>query len=350
MIRIYHALPGGYRHILADPVIEGCEAWDVELTSQENHTGQLTLTIGNDNPEFLGLIPMRSEIIVMRDEMEYWRGRVIRTEMPKSWQKKLICKGTLDYLHDALLMPQTLSGSAEAVVASVLEQFNPESHKRFSIGSVSGIGSVEHEINKPTKVFTVLSDLAKEYGGSIFTRRDGDNNLFDWLSEDKRPICSQKAEYGANVSSLKLSSDGEKITTVLYGFGKNDITFASVNAGHSYITDSNALAQFGHIEDFISFPKITDPQELLDATKKELADRLSKVSTIEASILDLSWIDDSVEPFSAGHLVPLVAQNYGIDEVIPIKKIVCPLFRPSETKIELGTSIKAASALIGKNI
>ncbi len=347
-VRIYHALPGGYRHVLADMATEGCEAWGVELVTQENDSGQLSLTISEDNPEFSGLVTMRSEVIAMRDEVELWRGRIIRQESQKPWSKKLVCKGILDYLYDVVLMPQTLSGAAQDVIGSILDQFNAsaEYHKQFSVGQISAFGQIEHEIKKPTKAFAVLSEIVKEVGGCMFSRRDGEKNLLDWLLDEDRPVCSQRARWGDNVSSLKVSTDAEDLATVLYGYGKNDISFASVNGGKAYVEDPDAVEQFGRIEDAVSLSKISDPNELLAATKKELESRLSKGSAIEASVIDRSWIDDTVEAFTVDKRSQLVVPVFGIDEVLPIKKIVCPLFRPFGTKITLGASFKTASSIM----
>jgi len=355
MIRIYHELPGGYSHILVDLMREGCEGWDVELVTQDNDSGQLSLTIGEDNPEFDGICTMRSEIVVMRDDQELWRGRATKQQLQKHWQKKLVCKGVLDYLYDGVLMPQVLEGSAESVLQTMIDQFNARNiaiNKLFSPGTVSGIGQIVYEIKKPTKAFKVFSDLIKEFGGSLFARRDGDGNVIDWLGEDRlcRSVCSQKAVYGQNVSKLDISLAGDESATVLYGFGKNDLTFAEINGGNAFVCNEEAIEQFGWIEDCVTFSDVTDAQTLMERTQAELDKRLQQVRSIEAKILDLSFIDPTAEPFTAGHFAHLRSSVHDIDEIMPVKKITCPLFAPSKTQVILGASLASASTILRRNL
>ncbi len=343
MKRILHVLPVGYQRPIVDLTKEGLEGWDIELKRKDNDSGELRLTIGIDNPEFDGLCTMRSELIVMDGERELWRGRVTEQQLVKHWQKKLVCKGLLDYLYDALIQPQMLEGTAETVLTALIAEFNGskiEAHKHFTVGFVGGIGDISYEIKKPTKCFKVLSALIKEYGGSLKAYRDGDDNVIDWRGESVsyRRVCSQEAVFGRNISKMDVTIDGDDIATALIGCGKDDL--------QCYVSDDEATAQFGVIEDSVSFIQIEDAEELKSKTEEALQKRIKQVRAISATAMDLSSIDETEEPFEEGCFVHLISEAHGIDELVMVEQMCEPLFRPSKMEITLGASLEAASSIL----
>ena len=355
MKTLFHCLPGGYNRCIVDLTQEGLEAWDVKLTEEENDSGELVFTIADKNPEFNGIATMLSEIVIMDGERECWRGRVTEQQLVDFWQKSITCKGLLDYLYDGLVMPQTFDGSAPAVLNEIVTLFNASTvdvQKHFVVGIIAGICDIVYEMKKPQKAWALLSSLLKEHGGSIRARRDGEINYIDWLAEgvEYRPVCSQQAVYGENLTSLKISSTGEDLATVLYGRGKNGLTFDVINEGKPYVIHEEAAAQFGHIEDVYELSEVEVAEDLLSAATAELEERISQVKTIEAGAIDLSTVDPAVEPFAVGAYVPLVSQVHEIDELALIKRIENPVFNPSKMEITLGASLAAASRIMRRSL
>ena len=343
MRRILHALPVGYERPIVDLVHEELIGWDIELRRKDNDSGSLKLTIGSANPEFDGICTMRSEMVVMNGEREIWRGRVTEQRLVNHCKKQLVCKGLLDYLYDAVIKPQTFKGTAKDVLAAIIAEFNSsniESYKHFSVGAVAGISDIDYELRQPTKCFKVLSSLVKEFGGSLKAYRDGENNVIVWRGEGLayRRLCSQAATFGENISKMDVTIDGSDIATALVGTGKGDLLYTA--------SDDEAIAQFGYIEDAVSFSQIEDAEELRAKTEEALQERITQVRSITASAIDLSSIDSSVEAFEEGEYVQLTSAAHGLYEAVLVNEIVDPIFTPSKMSITLGASLEAASNIM----
>lgn len=354
MKKLLHILDD-YNELIVDPTDSAAAGWDVELIMEDSDSGELSFRIGASNPCFDTLVTLRSEIAVVDDECnEMWRGRVWSQECRDFCEKLVVCKGAMDYLHDGVIPAQTFSGTAEAVLSSVISCFNRttvESKKRFTVGIVDGIGEISHEMDAPQRAWDLLADLLKGYGGSLNTRRDGDVILLDWRAEGKehRNLCSQTLQWGVNLLSYRMTVDGDDIATVLRGHGKEGLTFAAVNDGDEYVVNEEAAAEFGYIEDVYRDIACEDPAELLAGAKKELAERVKEARSVEVSAVDLSVVDPSVESLTAGDYARLLIPERNIDEYVLVKKIHAYLYRPQKTKITLAASLPAASRIIGRN-
>ncbi len=355
MIRLLHSLPGGYLGLLADPSLPSYEAQDALLTLQENDSGRLEFVIGSENPEFFCLINLKSEVIVYDGDFERWRGRVIRQTIENGIQLRVTCRGLMDYLHDGLVPAQMFSGPAADVLAQILAIFNAsgvEGFKKFTAGVVSGIGNISYEMKKAMKCSALLTALVDEFGGSLKASRDGENNLLHWRLDtaEHREHCAQNVEFGKNLLDFDIEDDGEKLVTVLYGYGKDGLTFSDVNGGQDYVTNTEAQNEFGWVSDCIDFSDVEDAQELLSKTQDELTQRLKKTRTIDASAIDMSYADAAVEPFGEGVFAQLLIPELGIDESVMVEKIKCHLFNPTKTHISLGVSTLTASAIMRRNL
>lgn len=355
MRKLLHILDD-YSELIVDPTDSVATGWDVELITEDNDSGELSFRIGVTNPCFDSLVTLRSEIAVVDDGCdEIWRGRVWSQEYRDFREKLVVCKGAMDYLHDGVIPAQTFSGTAEAVLSSIIARFNRttvESKKRFTVGIVDGIGEISHEMDAPQRAWDLLTDLLDDYGGSLNARRDGDVILLDWRAEgvEHRNMCSQTMQWGVNLLSYKMTVDGDDITTVLRGCGKEGLTFAAENGGVEYVVNEEAAAEFGYIEDVYRDITCEDPAELLAGAKKELAERIKEARSVEVNAVDLSAIDPSVEPLTAGDYARLLVPDRNVDEFVLIKKIHAYLYRPKKTKITLAASLPAASRIIGREL
>lgn len=346
---------GSYRHILARQSGARCVAWDVVLAEKENDSGELSFSIASTNPEYEAISTMKSEIVVEDDGVEIWRGRVTGQGDDLSGRKQITVKGVLDYFHDTILEPQIFEGSAEEVLGTVIAAHNSapiEERKRFVLGNVQGIGAVRHELTRPSKAWPVLKALIKEFGGAIFCRRDGSANVINWLGDDKayRHTCSQSIIFGKNLISLKTSISGDDVATVIYGYGKKSgdsyLTCKEVNDGLKYVSDPEAVAAFGWIEDVFIDNSISDAGTLLSAIKDELSRRMSETRSLSAEAVDLSDLGQPQERIGPGMYAPLQSQYHGIDESVKVEEIRRYLFAPHKTNITLGASLSAASKIL----
>lgn len=353
---IWHEISGARRKLVDQRFRETC-AWDVTLNERENDSGELRMVISGANPQYDALLTMRSEIVVEDDGIEVWRGRIVNQRAPGDGTKEVTVKGLLDYLYDSSVAPQVLSGSAESVLQLLIGAHNAsnvETHKRLTLGDVAGIADIEeYKISRRTKTWQVLKALIREVGGAVFARRVGDVTYIDWLGDAERRTCSQIVIMGRNLLSLEAEEDGADICTVLYGYGKSTedvpLTVAEINDGLEYIQDDDAVTLYGVIEDSITETSIEDSAELLALMREELAARLSGVRSITAEAVDLSDLGEAAARIEAGHLVPVRAEIYGIDEAIKVESVKRYLYQPARTVIQLGADTVTATKLIRRS-
>lgn len=107
-----------------------------------------------------------------------------------------------------------------------------------------------------------------------------------------------------NIINDEYQADTYKFCTRLYAYGKNDITFASVNNGKTYIDDNQHSEQI--ISRVINFSQVTDPSELLEKAKEELSKLSKPKESYKFKIFNLSKIDKN--DFSL--------KNIGINDVV----------------------------------
>lgn len=352
--RLIHMI-GSYRKVLVDQRNGKTAGWDATLTEKENDSGELIFTIAMNNPEFNALSTMVSEIVLEDDGVEVWRGRITGQSTDSPANKTITVKGLLDYLYDSIIPPQAFSGTAAEVMDALLSAHNAsgvEARKHFSLGTVSGIGNISYELTQPKKAWEVVKALIREYGGAVFCRRDGDINYLDWLAEGSayRHTCSQPIVYGKNLISLETEISGDDIATVIYGYGKKTdgvyLTCADVNDGLKYVTDEDAVAAFGWIEDAMIRTDIESGAELLSVMEKELSARMEEVRCLTAAAVDLSDTGQDYERLASGMYARLRSQPHNIDEIVKVDEIKRYIFAPHPSKISLGASLSAASKIL----
>lgn len=353
---VWHEI-GAYRRKLADPACADYAAWDAHLKTAENDSGELALTIAPANPEYTPIASLLSELVVEDDGAELWRGRVTEQAIDCYGRKRLVAKGVLDYLHDTAPEPQTFTGTTSAVFSALLNAHNArpiEARKRIKIGSCSVSAQVDAlTANGAQTTWALLDSLIKKYGGYLVMRREGGESILDWAA-DRTHINSQTVRIGVNLLDLKQELDPGDIVTVMYGYGKTTdgtaLNFAAQNGGKKYVTDADAVRDFGWIEGAYTDSACTDAAALLAAAKAELKKRLAKTRTITASAVDLYDLGRSAERIEAGHYISVVAPALGIDETVPCTQVDRWLWDPQKTKITFCGSARAISSLMGGKV
>lgn len=347
---IYHEI-GSYRRVLADPSRQRYAAWDAYIKYADNDSGELSVTIAPDNPEYMTLSSLSSELVVEDDGEEIWRGRLLDSDIDIYGRTRVIAKGVLDYLHDTVQPAATLSGSAADVFSAIIAAHNGkpiEGHKRFRVGTVSVSATLtDYKISAGAKTWDEVSKLVKKYGGHISVRRVDEKHYIDWLAEIGN-ICSQTVRLGKNLLDLKKTINVDNLATVIYPYGKTTdgipLGIGAVNGGTAYLEDSDAVAVFGWIETSYTDSSCEDAQELLAAARAELKKRVTEARTIKVSAVDLSDFGNA-ERIEINNRVRVIAQ--GINELMPCTALTRYLWEPTRTQISLGASMRAISAIVG---
>ena len=349
---VYHEI-GSYRKVLADPSRPRYAAWDARIKYADNNSGEMSITIAPDNPEYQALASLVSELVVEDDGVEIWRGRMLEPETDIYGRLRLTVKGVLDYLHDTVQPAQTISGTAADVFSALIAAHNAkpvESRKKFVLGTVNVTAAVSnYKITAGAKTWEQVSKLVKSYGGHISVRRVDGKNYIDWIDEIN-DVCSQTVRLGENILDLKKTINVDDLSTVVYPYGKTTngaaLGIESVNGGLAYIVDEDAVAVFGWVESSYTDSSCADAGQLMADARAALAERIAEAKTITVSAVDLSDIGDA-ERIEINKLVPVVALPHGIDELMPCTALTRYLWEPQRTQISLGASMRAISAMIG---
>ena len=348
--------------LLVDPDLAEYAAWDVVLTTQENNSGEMQLTIPPSHPAYDLLSAMTTEIYYADDGEEQWRGRLIAAEADElTGNKKLTVKGIADYLHDTIVQLGTVSGAQTEALTALLTAHNTacggEIGKRFSVGTVTVSATVEYKGDQWQHPWDILSAWTKTYGGRIVGRRDPSSGVryIDWLTTETAdlPVCQQALEEGVNLLKLTDKVDGSGLVTRLYGYGKEingtALTVETVNNGLAYIEDAHAVAAFGVITGILTKSDAEDPAQLLAAMQTELQKKVESARELSANAVDLHDLGQAAQPFEVGYKVPVVARRLPDNEMLRVTKVQRQLFKPKNTKITLGASARLASEMIRRS-
>lgn len=349
---VYHVI-GSYRRVLGDPSRPRYAAWDAKIKYADNDSGELSMSLSPDNPERPALSVMASEVVVEDDGVEIWRGRITEMGSDIYGRVQVIAKGVLDYLHDTVQPQKTVSGTAADVFTALITAHNAkniEARKRFVLGTITVTDTVsDYKITAGAKTWDEVSKLVKKYGGHIGVRRVDEKNYIDWIDKIT-DVCDQTVRFGSNILDLSQSIDTDGLATVIYAYGKSTdgvpMGIESVNDGVHYVRDDDAYSVFGWIEASYTDSSCDDAQALKTAAQKELLARVSEAKTITISAVDLSDIGDA-ERIEINKRVHVISTPHGIDETMPCTALTRYLWEPKRTKISLGASMRAVSAMIG---
>lgn len=343
------------KRLLADVRLCQYAAWDVQIKYKLNDSGELSLAICAENPEFEYIGCATSEVVVERDGLEIWRGRVVEQEIDANGNKHILAKGVLDYLHDTICPPQTIWGTVADVFQSLLAMHNAkpmEARKQLAFGGcdLTDIPQDGIIVRTAATTWAVLSQLIRDYGGYIRVNRENNANTVYWRRELTH-INKQAITAGVNLLSLTQSITIDGLATVVYAYGKStdDIPLGieSVNDGLPYVADTAAISSFGWIEAAYTDSSCEDPQQLKNDAATDLAARLSESASWELDAVDLADLGANIEQIEIGDIVPLITNQSREAEKVQCTGLVRFIFEPQKTKITLGTSFRAISNLIG---
>lgn len=337
---------------LGDVRIPALAVWDAHLKQAKNNSGTLSFALSAKNPELPYLNSMRSEVVILDDRAEVWRGRVVNLEKNITGRCDVTVMGLMDYLHDTLAPIVTLTDTAGALIGALLSAHNEKpisSRKQIYPGTVDIDGTLTLDTSKSGgSTWDALSLLVKNYGGFIRTRRENGKTYLDWTQTLER-TCKGVLEVGSTLASLQQTLDPTSLATVLYATGgtvdKTTVTLAAVNGGKDYVKDDEAVAAFGWLEALYKDSSITDAEQLLRAANAELHRRVDAVRSVRATAANggrLCFPD----PPEIGYKIRVRAPIYEIDELMPIEELDLWLFEPSKTSLVCCASLKTLSRLI----
>ncbi|RKO63662.1 phage tail spike protein [Caldibacillus debilis] len=208
----------------------------------------------------------------------------------------------IELASDEPIPPQTLPGqTAETAVQFVL------ANTRYQPGQIDFAGSrtitFDTYINPLAALQKIASEFELELRFRVTVNNDGTiTRIVDLLKPDS-VFDGKEIVFGKDMTGIRRKENTENICTRLIGVGPADedgnlVTIASVNGGKIYVEDEEAYQRWNnagrHIWGIFEYQPEDDtevtPQQLLDATKKEMEKRKSSVVEWEVSAAALEQI------------------------------------------------------------
>ncbi|WP_143287111.1 phage tail spike protein, partial [Caenibacillus caldisaponilyticus] len=267
--------------------------WDTKMTeSLDDNQLIFEFTTLADSPTAKFIIPKNK--ITAQDQDGFHRLFSIETveKVHDENGKMLIVTALGDHTElgtEQPIAPQTLAGQTpETAVQFVL------AGTRYQPGQIDFAGSRTIKFDSYISPLAALNQIASTFGLELRFRVEVHNDgtitrIVDLLETDD-VFDGKEIVFGKDMLGIHRKENADNICTRLIGVGPADengniVTFASVNDGKIYVEDDNAFQRWNNAGRHVwgifeyqpeSSTEVT-PQELLDATKKELQNRINSV-------------------------------------------------------------------------
>lgn len=329
---------------------------------EANKTGSFVFTLYPDHPRYGIIRKLKSIITVYQGDFLLFRGRVLDEDIGFHNEKTVTCEGELAFLLDSIQRPYDFTGSVTEYLTMLIDSHNAQAdaEKRFSLGVVSVTDPndtiTRSNIDYVTVWDEITDKLINNLGGYIQARHVGETVYIDYLS-DFTLLSPQEITFGKNLLDLKRIRKGAEIATAIIPLGAKirdaegnetdeRLTVKDVNGGLDYITDPEAVAQYGLIVKSAIWEDVTEAGNLLTKGQAYLSDIVNPWESIELTAADLAAVDKEITSFHIGTKVRAISKPHGLNELFTVVKLSINMLNPGANRLVLGKSIQAFSAAL----
>lgn len=334
-----------------------------QLNLEDNNSGSLTFKMPSNHPRYDDIKLMKSEVIVYRDDKEIWRGRPILVTEDFYKNKSVECEGELAYLND-VIQPQKeyKNYTPDRFLRALITEYNKRCDKDrwFHVGEVTVIDkndSILRYTNWDNTLECINDKLIKQFGGHLRIRHVGNIRYLDYL-QGWTGINSQTIRFGVNIVDFSTNYDVTDIATAIIPLGARQekktiealeeyLTIKSVNSGSVYLSNTNAVKEFGWIEKVIKWDDVTLPSNLKAKGEKYLTDYQFDTMQLELTAVDLANMDVNYEGIELLQEVQVKSTPHGLDKLFPVTKMQLSLDNSANDKLTLG--VEQSKSLTAKN-
>lgn len=352
------AIVDGKEYLLHNP-LKNLFTKDAYYTEGDNINGQAEFTVYPDNPNYGYVKKLVTDIEILKDGMPKFYGRVLYDNESFSGAKKVFVEGELAFFCDSIQRPKkyqniSLSGYLQDIIANHNSQV--EQRKQFVLGRVTVQDSNDniYRYSNYENTRTVLKEkLVDRLGGHLVVRHENGQRILDYLDDAtfyKRN--NQKIEFGKNLLDFSKNMDASDVATCIIPLGKKldpeeqdeslgvikeqRINIRDVNGGVDYVTDDNAVREYGKIYKTVIFDDISVPATLVSKGKEWLKSAQFEKLVLEVKAIDLNLTDEAYQAFEIGDMVQCVSKPNGLDKEIPLTQKKTYLTNFAKNTITLG--------------
>lgn len=333
-------------------------------TSEIGKADSLQFSLPSSNVYYFDITPYATKIVVMMDEQEVFRGRVLDITRDFDNIKTVTCESDMAYLLDSVIKNEDYTGTTRDFFRVVIEKHNAsvrEEYKQFVVGEITidnrelrVLGQSDKEkrddgtldmqqitINGTTNERKTAYDYIESYiisyvGGYLRVRRVNGKNVIDLLKDNFGHTASQMLEFGNNVIDISQEFKASELFTVLIPLGDDNLTIESVNDGSEELVDEAMVAKYGRIVKTNVFSNVRDPAKLLQNGQAYMQRHCKIPKTITIKAVDLHHVDSTVEGFNVGDIVHVKSEVHELDEDILCTRITRDLADPSNDEYQFG--------------
>jgi len=323
-----------------------------------NKSGALTVTIPEGNPTYNRLTQSVSELWVLSDGAEVFRGFVREIHEDIDGLQEVVTEGLKGRLRDEQLRPYkktTYGGTVRGWLQMAVNTYNAQrtaagvTFVPFAVGTVDE-QTLEIEADDYGDILTAIdNDLLKAVEGYVFVTRENGENVISWTKESG-PEDTQPIAYGVNLTDYKRGDSAAETFTAVIPLGKSTgdagkLTVKTVNGGSDVLIDAAAAAERGLIVKKVDFSEIETPAALKTAGEKELEKAGQIAASIEASAVDLADAGWDVARLRLGHKNPVQPRRNGSAQLLPISRISVDLINPGSGRYTFSQEYKTLTQI-----
>lgn len=340
--------------LIYHPNREELALYNISLTLEDSVADQLSFQITDRHPRFDDLRKLATQIVVKREDMILFKGRVIDDQSDIYNVKKVRCEGKLAYFNDSIFPEFDFSGPPAVLFQQILDSHNSQvmPFQRIYPGNVTVVDNNDYIVRSSESAMNTWKALKEKcfqssLGGHIQIRYEEDGDYLDWLvdytKESGQQIC-----FGKNMLELLIDTSAEETFTAIRPQGAKTadgdtegkrIGIADVNAGIDYLVDQDRAAEVGIIfadpEESI-WEDVTLPANLMKKAAERLKSGVKLRETVEVKAVDLSLTNDQIEALEVCTYVQVVSKLHNIREKYLLSKAELSIDSPEKSRFTLG--------------
>lgn len=226
----------------------------------------------------------------------------------------------------------------------------------WTIGTVN-VRSKRTWTSTEKNALAVLRKVQDLHGGDlIFDNANGTVSLLTFSGTDSGALFC----YRKNMKSIKKVVDTQSLITRLYAYGKDGMTFASINDGKEYVEDTSYTNEVRVTT--LDCSNFTNPYQMLEYANMRLADYAAPRVSYVLNSMDLSVLTGyEHEAWKLGDIVTVKDDELNLSVKTRIVRREYNLLEPWNTVLELSTTLRelgdsssqwdaAADTLAGANL
>ena len=332
----------------------------------DNINGSATFKVFPTHPYYDKVKKLTTDIVIYRDDEPEFYGRVLYDDEDFSGAKKVFVEGELAFLCDSIQRPKVYHNiSVKAYVQDLIDIHNAqvEERKQFVVGRVTVKDSNDslYRYSNYEDTRTVFKEkLTSRLGGHLVIRHEDGLRILDYLAdEDYYTKNTQGIRFGKNLLDFSKNMDASDLATCIIPLGakldedeqdptleaisEQRRTIASVNGGVDYVTDDNAVREYGKIYKTVTWDDVTVPENLKKKAEEYLKSVQFEKMVLELKAIDLNLTDESFQRFEVGNMIQCISTPNGLDREFPLtkKKVYITSFKNNTVTLGDETSTKS---------